>query len=448
VDVPADELVSAVAEEIAQLPSHEDIAPFLDADEDAADVMEGVTAEMLPTAALLGLISEADMAAFIAKFGESAFAGLAESGYIDDTAAAEKALERLIEAATGALGTLYSSSAGTTLDDAIEKLSEGVVKGIQRFPAVATHIDLDKAFEVITASGVVGLLGAGMSDSQVGAFTTTFVSGLTQGALGGLTPTGGGSPAFSASQVSAALNSCGAFLSAAFGAAATSANVDLSTLSGSGTQILSAISTTLAGFSTVPGVSVPSNCTVSVTAPSSGTGGGGGTGSACTASTTPFVGTGTPQLAAMGENLNGSSIVRLAQSFTSPSSATSLASIKIYGRVTSATPTVSVYVLSPADIGTISSAPPKGTLSPTDTNLGWVTVTLTQSVPLTASTDYMIGFAISGGAFEFRRGFPMSMLSADSLIYPGTVFWDTGSGMDPVNATRGDDLDLQLFGCQ
>ncbi len=147
-------------------------------------------------------------------------------------------------------------------------------------------------------------------------------------------------------------------------------------------------------------------------------------------------------------NLNGSSIVRLAQGFTSPSSATSLASIKIYGRVTSGTPTVSVYVIPAADIGTLPSAIAKGSFSSTDPNNSWVTVNLTQSVPLTASTQYVIGFAVAGGAFELRRGFPTSGVAADSLIHPGTVYQDGGSGMNPVNATRGDDLDMALFACQ
>ena len=182
--------------------------------------------------------------------------------------------------------------------------------------------------------------------------------------------------------------------------------------------------------------------------PSSGTGGGGGTGSACTASTTPFVGTGVLQSVGMTMNLNGSSLVRLAQGFMSPSSATSLASIQVYGKVTSGTPTVSVYVLSSAEMGNLSSATPKGTFAPTSTSVGWVSVPLSQSVPLTLSTNYMVVFSISGGAFEFRRGFPSSSVAADSLIHPGTTHWDTGTGLAPVNATRGDDIDIQLFGCQ
>lgn len=448
-ELPAEDVISAAVEAIAEAGGDENLAALLAEGEDITTIGERLAAEVINAAAALGLFSETEMPDAIAKFSDATMSGVASGGAFADAAAVQDSLDRLSRAAAETIGTLYASSSSGTLASALEKLGQGMVQGLQRHPELSQHVGLDDAFESITAGGVAGLSTAGISSATIGSMSAQLVQGLTIGALNGLNLPAGGAPAFSVTQINSALSSCGTFLSNALTAAGQTLGTDLSALSGSGTGLVSSISTVISSFSSVSGVTAPSSCTITVAAPSStGTGGGGGTGATCTASSTPFIGTGTHQSVGMGMNLNGSSIVRLAQGFTSPSSATSLASIKIYGRVTSGTPTVSVYVIPAADIGTLPSAIAKGSFSSTDPNNSWVTVNLTQSVPLTASTQYVIGFAVAGGAFELRRGFPTSGVAADSLIHPGTVYQDGGSGMNPVNETRGDDLDMALFACQ
>jgi hypothetical protein len=102
---------------------------------------------------------------------------------------------------------------------------------------------------------------------------------------------------------------------------------------------------------------------------------------------------------------------------------------------------LSFHVVESGQEGSLSVATVKGTSSPTSTSNIWTEVILTSPVTLLSGTTYFIVAQVSGGSFSFYRGM-------SDMIAGGLAYMNMGSGLSAMNAGRGDDLDIQLFGCQ